>query len=246
MAIKSVTSGASIVVADTSPYTEWENLDNLKTQDGNTTLAHAYAGGFGELTAPALKVSGFTFNIPNSASVVGVKLTTRRKSDFNGFNDYVADSVVYSSNSGVYLMKNSENITEDKSDTTKWSTSFEDKEYGGESDSWGVTLIGADVNDSSFGVSYRPYIVRLTEADVVAEIDYVSLTVYYEEWTNDDKNTSTITNTTKNSSDFYNDTNGTVQYLLKEDFAYLLLETGGRIIANGDEQDTTWTNDNKN
>lgn len=56
----------------------------------------------------------------------------------------------------------------------------------------------------------------------------------------------TFTNDTKNTSDFNNDNKGTVQYLLKEDFAFLLLETGGLIITNGDEQDTTFTNETKN
>ena len=55
-----------------------------------------------------------------------------------------------------------------------------------------------------------------------------------------------FTNDTKNTSTFTNDNKGNVQYLLKEDFDFLLLETGDLIIANGVEQNTIFTNDTKN
>jgi hypothetical protein len=66
----------------------------------------------------------------------------------------------------------------DKASGSIWPGSDTVANYGGAGDTWGLTLTGADVKASNFGVGFS---VRATGGTATAAVDDLPVTIYWED-----------------------------------------------------------------
>lgn len=81
----------------------------------------------------------------------------------------------------VQLLKAGSPVGSNKASSTGWSTSKTTVGYGSSSDLWGTTWTPADLNASNFGVRFAGKNVVTGIADVTASLDYISVTVTYND-----------------------------------------------------------------
>lgn len=114
-----------------------------------------------------LKAQGFGWNVPAAATITGIKVTIERKAAAGTIKDAI-----------VKLLDASGAVQgNDKADTaTAWPGSDTAKDYGGTGDTWGATLNTTVVEDPDFGVAIA---VKAEADDSGADIDYISMTLYY-------------------------------------------------------------------
>ena len=84
--------------------------------------------------------------------------------------------------STVQLLKAGAPVGSNKASATTWSTSATAVNYGGSADLWGTTWTAADLNASNFGLRFAAK--NVAAASATASIDYVSITVTYNDDTN--------------------------------------------------------------
>lgn len=157
----------------------WDDIANALTEgDGYATNI------LNSSTLPAtLSVTGFNFTIPANATVLGLMMEFSRFSSFvpRKPGDWPSPEAHYPFDETVYLTYNGEEFGENKerpSESFNWVFEPEVVPYGGESDTWGLDLTPALVNDPSFGVNID--LAGDAEYGSIGHIDFVRLTVYYE------------------------------------------------------------------
>ena len=84
----------------------------------------------------------------------------------------------------VQLLKAGSLVGSNKASSTGWSTSKTTVGYGSSSDLWGTTWTPADLNASNFGLRFAAKNVVTGIAVVTASLDYISVTVTYNDDTN--------------------------------------------------------------
>jgi len=82
----------------------------------------------------------------------------------------------------VQLLKAGSPVGSNKASATAWGTSISTVNYGTSSDLWGTTWTGADVSASNFGLRFAAK--NVGAASATASLDYVSITVTYNDDTN--------------------------------------------------------------
>ena len=117
--------------------------------------------------------------IPDEYEVTGITVKINRKGQSNNSTDW------YAYDDTVQLILNDELIGGNQAKTSDiWPKDFEVSQYGGPGDSWGVYLLGSDINDPTFGLAIgikfnhtnaNPY---PTGFDF--EIDNVEITICYQ------------------------------------------------------------------
>ncbi len=129
-------------VDDPTPNTPaWANLNNVLTPD-NT---YADANLIGGQNSDFLQVTNFGFNIPNSATINGIKVEIERKLQGCDIGD-----------NEVMLIKNGVKQGNNKKIAGSWSTTESSWPYGGSlQDLWGLTWNPTDINANNFGVSLQ-------------------------------------------------------------------------------------------
>jgi hypothetical protein len=143
----------------------WANPTNVFASDG--VYATATIPG-ASVDSHYLKVTGFNFSLPTDATVNGIVVEIQRAGD-------AVPGVV---DETIKLVKAGTITGNNKADTvTDWPVSEAFATYGTSSDTWGLTLTGADVNDATFGVAIQ---AKLNVAALhVAKVDYVRITIYF-------------------------------------------------------------------
>lgn len=167
--IESAGPGSPSAAADdtTVGTSIWSNPTNVFANDAsyatNTVNANA--------ASDYLDATGFGFNVPSDATIVGVKAEVERK----------ADSASLLRDNSVKILKSGTVTGSDRADTgTFWPTTEAYASYGSASDMWGATLTPADVNASNFGVATSVFNTHAS-FQRVASLDHVRVTVYYTE-----------------------------------------------------------------
>lgn len=128
----------------------WSNPSNIEDNDGSSaTVGYASGGDFGAVIAG----TGFGFDLPPFAVVDGVKVT------------------IDGANTGMY---GDVRISASGSDGKSIGTL--NKDYGGETDLWGLTAISID-DINSLTVSVE--VGDVSGGDGFASIDYLFVTVYW-------------------------------------------------------------------
>ncbi len=115
-----------------------------------------------------LMCSGFGFEIPNEAMITGITchINARGSTDSTGFS-VVSLTTNYSNLAGNNL-----------SDGSILPNSYTIKDFGGDSELWGVNLTPNIVNSTNFGVALAfEWVTRSASANV----DHIQITVHYEE-----------------------------------------------------------------
>ncbi len=82
----------------------------------------------------------------------------------------------------VQLLKAGSPVGSNKASATAWGTSLSTINYGSSSDLWGTTWTGADVSASNFGLRFAAK--NVGAASATASLDYISITVTYNDDTN--------------------------------------------------------------
>ncbi|MDE2079223.1 MAG: right-handed parallel beta-helix repeat-containing protein [Patescibacteria group bacterium] len=138
------------------------------------TYSWSFTGTAGTVVLPAsdttkyAKLTGFDFSsIPSDATIDGVAVSvTRHAGSLGAVHD---NSLVLVGPAGT--------STSEADTSTMWPDTATAATYGGASDTWGLSLTPADVQDTSFGVA-----VDVTNPDASSHhvyVDSVSVTVYY-------------------------------------------------------------------
>lgn len=142
----------------------WGNTNNAKTHDG--LYAEALMGPQ-PYFVDYLRAMTFAPNIGNNDIVNGIVVEIEKKTNGLGFGvqDYL-----------VRLWQNNIPSGNNKKLPGEWTTSFAYYTYGSPTDTWGLTLTGADINASGFGVGISPSGGGASDA---AQVDHIRITYYY-------------------------------------------------------------------
>jgi hypothetical protein len=155
----------------------WTNPTYAQTYSGLYYSSYATATGVWGYTKLThyLNCTNFAFNIPTSAIISGVVVNINRQEATGSVgSNFVKDSVVKLVKGGVVSGNSKADVA------TEWPTYPPAvKSYGSSTDLWGLALTPADVNASNFGVVISAAITFALSTSVSAQVDYVSITVYY-------------------------------------------------------------------
>ena len=124
------------------------------------------------LIAKKLIVQNF---VPNDAQINGITVTIRKKGQANNGTDW------YGFDNEVKLIVNNSIVGNNKAKTSdKWPLNYEDTIYGGENDTWGLSLTGLDVNSNNFGVAVNlKFIQNIDPASIDFEVDSIDIKICY-------------------------------------------------------------------
>jgi hypothetical protein len=159
------------------PFTgsDWPfaNPTNIFANDGARSTSTALVDLLSSQT-DYLQATDFGFSIPSAASICGIEVNVVKRADRNHLNlSYVTDDT-------VRLIKNNSLMPTNMADiSTKWPTTETNSSYGGTNELWGTTWSPADINNSNFGISFSAKITDLASLLPSAQINYISITVYY-------------------------------------------------------------------
>jgi hypothetical protein len=118
-------------------------------------------------------------NIPNDATVEGIRIYIDR------YNSFTGDGTVTIKDDAIYLTKNgTDTVGSNKSTGATWSSTDTDTyiSFGGVSDLWGTSWTASEINNDNFGVMIGPTIEfdGLTgENGGSAKIDHVYIEITY-------------------------------------------------------------------
>ncbi len=119
-----------------------------------------------------LKVTGFNFNIPWYASICGVNVEIESRATGLILSASIRDQE-------VRLIKNGIISGNNYALAGNWGSSDSYKSYGSSTDTWGLDLTPADVNDPGFGIAISARITALIAALPSAEIDHIRMSLDY-------------------------------------------------------------------
>ena len=168
---------------------KWQNTSNASTQnDIYTSLLFTDVSNV--LAAVPTSISpadetnylvckNLDSNIPNDATIEGIKIYIDR------YNSFTGDGTVIITDNAIYLTKNgTDTVGNNKSVGTVWPSTDTDTyaTYGGVSDLWGTTWTASEINNDNFGVMIGPTIEfdGLTgENGGSAKVDHVYIEITY-------------------------------------------------------------------
>ena len=152
----------------------WNSPSNAEISD-NLYATASYAG-TSTVTTHYLKLSNYSFAIPTSAEILGIKVSIERKASHSVTTlEYVRDSAVKLLRAGVVEATNKA-IT-----ATNWGTTETTIDYGSGTDMWSAAWTPADINDTDFGIVLSCAIKDDNAGvTVIASVDCISITVYYK------------------------------------------------------------------
>ncbi len=168
---------------------KWQNTSNASSQnDSYTSLLFTDAA---NVLAPVptslspadetnyLVCKNLDSNIPNDATIEGIKIYIDR------YNSFTGDGTVTIKDNAIYLTKNgTDTVGNNKSTGATWSSSDTDTyiSFGGVSDLWGTSWTASEINDDNFGVMIGPNIEfdgTTGENGSSANIDHVYIEITF-------------------------------------------------------------------
>ena len=168
---------------------KWQNTSNASTQndiytsllftDVSNVLAAAPTSISPADETNYLVCKNLDSNIPNDATIEGIKIYIDR------YNSFTGDGTVIITDNAIYLTKNgTDTVGNNKSVGTVWPSTDTDTyaTYGGVSDLWGTTWTASEINNDNFGVMIGPTIEfdGLTgENGGSAKVDHVYIEITY-------------------------------------------------------------------
>ena len=182
----------------------WTNPSNITILDGSVA---SYTSNYRNNPSQTLEATGFSTNyaaaVPSGATINGVVVTIYRYATAAGstpVEDRNVQLIVGGTPTGNNLATSA----------VAWPTATTAASYGSPTNLWGIALTPAEVNATDFGVALS--VVTPGAISVTANVDYISITVYYTQavpppsWTNpnnilaNDGNVATATATSDVSS----------------------------------------------
>lgn len=144
-------------------------LTDLAYQDFNGATCTPDTNQDSQLLAPV----AFDLRVPTTAAIRGLRAHIRRDNDGASAGATVFDVVVRLVAAGVAIGDN-------KASSTAWPSSAATASYGGATDSWGLALTPAMVNDPAFGFGVA---VRRAGGNIDADVDHMWLEVFTDQGT---------------------------------------------------------------
>ncbi len=168
---------------------KWQNTSNASSQndvyssllftDASNVLAAAPTSISPADETNYLVCKNLDSNIPNDATIEGIKIYIDR------YNSFIGDGTVSIKDDAIYLTKNgTDTVGSNKSTGATWPSSDTDTyaTFGGVSDLWGTSWTASEINDDNFGVMIGPTIEfdGLTgENGSDAKVDHVYVEITY-------------------------------------------------------------------
>lgn len=159
-------SGSTFVDDSGVGSVTWSNPGRAVASDNSRAEAILSTGNISHY----LKATGFGFNIPTNATIVGIEFKIERQGNQNPNGVHIEDN-------SIKLVKGGTIQGDDKFVTNAWSGMDSIRTYGSNSDLWGLTWTPADINASDFGGVCSAKIDGT--GTHTAEIDHMTLTVFY-------------------------------------------------------------------
>jgi hypothetical protein len=116
-----------------------------------------------------MRATNFSFNIPNSNLINGIKVEIERRNDIQ--DETAVDALVQLTKDGTTRVGNNQADI-----STAWPPSDRIKTYGGANDLWGTTWNPDDINASTFGVHFA---ANAHNDPNWIYVDFIRITVYY-------------------------------------------------------------------
>lgn len=171
-------TGGTIFFNNTSVGTFlWTQPQNAQTLDGVYSTISQTVGVLATVRSNYLVAQGFGFNIPAGATICGVTVQVHRIRLDLLLGDITDNSVKLLSGGSIAGINHAS--------ATSWSTTEQTVTYGGASDTWGLSLTPAIVNNANFGVGVSatmtggPLLALLLQGG----IDYISIAITYNNGT---------------------------------------------------------------
>ena len=146
--------------SDGTGTTVWVDVDNVLDNDSDYAVTKMK---FASETSEGLRVNDFDFSIPESNSIIGIKVKLWKE----GTN--VGDNHVY------LIDENNNTVGDDKASAIAWGAET-NHTYGDSADLWGHSWSSADINDPDFGFYIQ---VESSSTSAVAVIHSIGITVYH-------------------------------------------------------------------
>lgn len=125
----------------------WTNINNVLTDDDSECLLN-HASTTAPYVLPYIRMSNYGFNIPATATVVGVEAEFIKRSSFQW--SYTTESEVR-----LAWGASASTLSADNKASLAIRPNTGNFYFGGEADTWGSVLTPAIVNSSDFGIVYR-------------------------------------------------------------------------------------------
>ncbi|AKJ00127.1 hypothetical protein [Archangium gephyra] len=155
------------VVTQASLARQWLSTDSALTVDGDPALVDAMVDH--ELTA-RLESSGYGFELPDDAAVVGIRVdVTRGSLNSEGVRDLDLRLLKNGAPTGLSRALVEEDAV--------WASGYETVSYGGEGDLWGQAWTIADLEAPGFGNGLRAQYPTPSGNDW-AQVDAIGITVF--------------------------------------------------------------------
>lgn len=160
----------------------WANLGGVHTVDNNPAyvdLAQYPTCNSGMCYySNEASFSGFAFSVPSTAIITGIKLDVMQRVSSPGGG--IRDSI-------LMLAMNGAGVGSDYANPAYWTDTPTLNSYGDSLDTWSYTWYPSSVNDANFGLIYR---LTNDSYDQPASVDYLSMTVFYQNGTGISSQTS--------------------------------------------------------
>ncbi|MBK8514429.1 MAG: hypothetical protein IPL56_19705 [Saprospiraceae bacterium] len=172
--------------AFTNLITVLELRDNWSGAGNTSTSNDSYASnsrlsvpifGVGPLVSDALDITQFGFNIPTSATILGITATIERSANRRDASNNVTDNKITLIRGEVPIIT-PPTEAQNKANPITWSVTDSVVSYGGSTDLWLHPWTPAEINSSTFGIRVRNNRNR-SSGTVTANIDHITLAVTY-------------------------------------------------------------------
>jgi hypothetical protein len=163
------TAGTAASVRGSGDF-EWYPTEYSTANDDTYVEGNNFGSGI--RYSEYLKLTNFGFAVPAGATINGVVVHIHRK--------FYAPAGGGCYDNTVSLVKGGSITGDNKSKVDMWSNSTEqDITYGAVDNTWGTSLTVDDVNASTFGLALQVYLISAVVRGISAQVDYVTMTVYY-------------------------------------------------------------------
>lgn len=160
----------------------WSTPSNITSDSDGNACAQYTASSIGD--TPKFDAWDFGFTIPSDVlSIDGIEFTVRRRTSVAGS---FSDQLVFA--------KDNRGLSTNSVGSSDWATSFEEKVYGSSTELWGQSWSYSNINHADFGIR----LFNVSNAYCLAEIEYISATVYYTPFSDGTTVTATAALTVSN------------------------------------------------
>ena len=158
----------------------WNNTANAKTSNNQFASVSIFLSALSSTNTQYLTAENFGFNIPSTASICGIQVSVQQLA--SGIIGAFGITLGAISDNSVMIIKNGTISGSEHKSGAAWTETNSTATYGSSTDTWGIlNWLPADINAANFGVGVSANISALVGVTLGANIDYISITVSYND-----------------------------------------------------------------